>query len=385
MKIVHVISAIDPAKGGPQFGVPRMAAAQAALGHTVEIVSYASPQAKEKAMTAVAAVPGIDRIQWRLMPEPNRLERLLAGRAGRFIAKHIASADFVHLHGVWDPIIVRSAAAAKRLHIPYCVCPHGLLDSWSLSQKAWKKKLAMLFCHRAMLTGARFIHALNPDEMHLIERLSLATPIYIIPNGVFPQEFAELPSALVFREQMGLGEGRRFVLFMSRLHFKKGLDVLAKAFASVAGRFPEVDLIVAGPDDGARKDFQKLVRQFDIENRVRLIGPVYGPAKLEALSAAACFCLPSRQEGFSMAITEALACSIPVVISDACHFPEVADAAAGLVTPVDPAAVSTALTQVLADEPKARAMGASGRKLVLENFTWPVIAEKMIYRYCLSA
>ena len=385
MKIIHIISAVDPAKGGPQFGVPRIAAAQAALGHTVEILSYASERARDDALAAVASVPGIDRIGWRLMPEPDKLERLLANRGARFVREHIPTADFIHLHGVWDPILVRAAAVARRHRIPYCICPHGLLDSWSLSQKAWKKNLAMLLCHRAMLTGARFIHALNPDEMHLIQRLSIGTPIYIIPNGIFPQEFADLPSAQTFRERIGLSQDRRFVLFMSRLHFKKGLDILAQAFATVAARFPDVDLIVAGPDDGARKDFQKLLRQFGIEKRVRLIGPIYGAGKLQALSAAACFCLPSRQEGFSMAITEALACSIPVVISDACHFPEVAEATAGVVTSLDPAAVSTALTKVLEDEPLARAMGASGRKLVLENFTWPVIAEKTISSYALSA
>ncbi len=112
-----------------------------------------------------------------------------------------------------------------------------------------------------------------------------------------------------------------------------------------------------------------------------MTGGLYGPAKIAALKQSACFCLPSRQEGFSVAITEALACGVPVAITDACHFPEVAEAGAGAVCSLDPMAVASALEQILEDPDRAKRMGAAGARLVRANYTWPRIALQTIAAY----
>ncbi len=171
------------------------------------------------------------------------------------------------------------------------------------------------------------------------------------------------------------------MLFLSRLHYKKGLDILADAFRRVAPLFPDVDLVVAGPDGGAEDEFRGRIRQYGLEERVHMTGGLYGPAKIAALKRAACFCLPSRQEGFSVAITEALACGVPVAITDACHFPEVGEAGAGIVSPLDPMAVAAALERILEDPDRAARMGAAGAKLVRDNYTWPRIAVQTIAAY----
>ena len=171
------------------------------------------------------------------------------------------------------------------------------------------------------------------------------------------------------------------MLFLSRLHTKKGLDILAQAFVLLAGSYPYVDLVVAGPDGGARDAFVTLVDQLGIEDRVHLTGPLYCNGKLRALVDASCFCLPSRQEGFSVAITEAMACGLPVVVSDACHFPEVKSAHAGAVVSLDPAEVASALAGILDNPAMASIMGRNGQRLVRENYTWPRIAEQTIQGY----
>lgn len=112
-----------------------------------------------------------------------------------------------------------------------------------------------------------------------------------------------------------------------------------------------------------------------------MTGGLYGPAKIAALKQSACFCLPSRQEGFSVAITEALACGVPVAITDACHFPEVAEAGAGVVCSLDPMAVASALEQILEDPDRAKRMAAAGARLVRANYTWPRIALQTIAAY----
>lgn len=374
MKIVHVITSMDPDKGGPQAVVMRLAAAQADLGHDVQVVSQADREVVTRMVALGRLIPGFDRISWHLLPLPGRVEEILCRRARGVLARVLTDADQLHLHGVWEPILVAAAAMARRLGIPYCVCPAGMLDTWSLSQKRWKKRLALALGCRRMLDNAAFIHALNRDEVDLMQPVGLRAPAEIIPNGVFVEEFEQLPSPGPFLDLISRPNGRRYVLFLSRLHYKKGLDLLAHAFRQVAQECPDVDLIVAGPDGGAEDDFRTLVRRFGLERRVLMVGPLYGETKLQALVAAACFCLPSRQEGFSIAITEALACGTPVVITHACHFPEVAIAGAGVVTTLEPAEIAHGMIEILENSGAAERMGRRGRHLVFENYTWPRIA-----------
>lgn len=382
MKIVHVISSIDPAQGGPQGGCVRLAAAQSALGHDVHIVSYGGTEIRKRAFRSAAQVPNFTQIRWHLLPDPDRVERVLCLKGSAQLRSVLRDASFVHVHGVWEPILKNAASIARQYHIPYCTEPHGMLDVWSMKQKRLKKRLALLLGYRKMLDGAEFTLALNADEARLLEPLRLKTPNLIIPNGIFLEEFAELPAKGFFGERIPQLDGKRVIFFLSRLHTKKGLDILAEAFARIARSHPQVDLVVAGPDAGARAGFLSLVNQLGIENRVHLIGPLYGVEKLRALVDASCFCLPSRQEGFSVAITEALACGLPAVISDACHFPEVGATNAGIVVSLDPTDVASALAHVLDNPAVALIMGQNGRRLVRENYTWPRIAELTIQGYC---
>ncbi|HEY1922436.1 MAG TPA: glycosyltransferase, partial [Tepidisphaeraceae bacterium] len=173
----------------------------------------------------------------------------------------------------------------------------------------------------------------------------------------------------------------KLIFFLSRLHYKKGLDFLADAFAIVLRSFPDSRLIVAGPDDGAQAAFESQIARLGIAPRVHLVGPLYAAQKLAALRDCDCFCLPSRQEGFSLAVTEAMACESPVVISTECHFPEVREAGAGVVAELNAPAIAAGIETVLRDPDKAAQMGRAGRELVISRFTWPKVAQQMIGNY----
>jgi glycosyltransferase involved in cell wall biosynthesis len=353
MRVTHVIASLDPAHGGPPVVAEKLAAAQAALGHAAVVAAQDGP----------GAVPlprhGFADLFRRPAPE-------LLALAG--------SSDVLHLHGVWEPVLVGAAGAARALGIPYVVTPHGMLDPWSLAQKKWKKRLALALGYRRMLDGAAFLHVLNADERALMQPLGLRAPAEVIPNGISLDELNPPPDPALFRARWPSLSGRRYVLFLSRLHYKKGLDYLAEAFAQVAARFTDVDLVVAGPDAGEEAPFRQRVANLTLNHRVWLTGPLYGPEKWSALAGAACFCLPSRQEGFSVAILEAMACHVPVVVSEQCHFPEVGLAKAGRIVGLNAEAVAAGLSEILGNRSAAEGMGAAGRRLVESRFTWATVA-----------
>lgn len=383
MQILHVIRSLDPAHGGPPGVVARLAASQARLGHRVTVLSYASHGREAAIGKALARVPNLHLCRLDYVEPSGVAESLFAGRARDAAVRGslFHGCDFVHLHGVWDTILRGVATEARRHAVPYAVRPAGTLDPWSLRQRRWKKRVALALVVRRMLNGAAFLHALNSDEAQLFAPLRLRVPVEIVPNGVFVEEIEPLPPRGTFRAtQPALGR-RPFILFLGRLHYKKGLDYVADAFAAIAPWLPEVMLVVAGPDGGAQRGFEERVTAAGLRDRVLLVGPLYGEEKLAALADAACFCLPSRQEGFSVAITEAMACHVPVVVSRACHFPEVADAGAGEVVDLCPEAVAAALTRVMSDELLRARMGRAGRELVISRFTWPRVAERLTDAY----
>jgi glycosyltransferase involved in cell wall biosynthesis len=359
----------------------RLAAAQSAFGNDVHIVSYGGADVRQRAFQSACDVPLFSQIQWHLLDNPGRIEQLLCVEGAKALREVLQGASFVHIHGVWEPVLRSAARIARRKRIPYCIEPHGMLDTWSMKQKQLKKRVALFLGYRKMLDQADFLVTLNADEARLLEPLHLKAPNLTVPNGIFLEEFTHLPDKGYFRERLSLRDGTRIILFLSRLHTKKGLDILGTAFSLIAASHPGVDLVVAGPDGGARESFVAQIDQLNLADRVHLTGPIYGRDKLRALVDADCFCLPSRQEGFSIAITEALACGLPAVISDACHFPEVGTANAGIVVRLDPVDVARALAQVLDDPSMASTMGKNGQRLVHENYTWPRIADVLIQGY----
>jgi len=381
MNITHVISSLNPKWGGPPAVVARLAAGQAALGESVQIVSHTDAESLTCRLVD-QGIPGGERVAIQLVPNARPLDLLMPRRLGLRLAERLAQVDVIHLHGLWDPILLSAALTARRCRIPYVLTCHGMLDGWSLSQRAWKKKTALFLGFRHMLARAAFLHVLNQDELSYVERLRLGCPLETIPNGVFLEEIGELPPPGSFYAMCPELRGRPFVLFLGRLHFKKGLDYLAQAFSQLAGAHPDLQLVVAGPDDGGRGLLERIVADANLGNRVHLVGPIYGREKYKALVDAICFCLPSRQEGFSVAITEALACATPVVISESCHFPEVAECGAGEVVALDPSAVASALDKVVTNSDLRARMSSAGRRLVKTRFTWPKIAEEMIATYC---
>src|SRR5205814_85539 len=213
----------------------------------------------------------------------------------------VPAMNILHLHGLWDPVLKTAAAVSRKENIPYTLTPHGMLDPWSMQQRRLKKQIALLLGYRKMLDQAAFLHVLNEDEKNLLAIPNLHQRRIVIPNGIFLEEIDPIPAANSFHNSHPQLNHKPYILFLSRIHYKKGLDYLADAFAICAAKNPELQLVVAGPDDGAQSDFQSRIARLNLTSRTHLVGALYGREKVQALAGASVFCLPSRQEGFSMA------------------------------------------------------------------------------------
>jgi len=383
MKILHVMHDMDPAHGGPPAVVARLAAAQASLGHDVRVFCGGKASRAETTAKSLEGIPFIDRVTFQTEHLQERLiEAYWPSPWSKPLRRAIEVSDFVHLHGVWLLVVLKGARACRAVGKPYCVTPHSSLNTWGMQQRWAKKQIALCLGFRRALNGASFLHMLNADETEQAKGVGLTAATRELPNGVFVQEIDPLPPRGTFRSKVpGLGE-KPYVLFFSRLHYKKGLDILASAFADLAKRNGEVHLVVAGPDDGERAPTERALAQAGLSDRVHFVGPVYGKGRYAAFVDADAFCLPSRMEGFSIAILEALVCGTPVVITRACNFPQVQDAGAGeVVQGLDPHDIANALHRLLGDPERRRRAGEAGSQLVRSNYAWPVIAERSIDLY----
>lgn len=385
MRILHVISDLDPAAGGPPMVVSRLAAAQADLGHEVHLVIYDTPAVNDQIDQELRKIPGGARLILHRVPEPNRLELITASAAKRELTRLASMVDVFHLQGIWDPILRAASIVARKAGKPYVLAPHGMLDPWALSERPTKKRVALALGYRRMITHAALLHAHSAYEAECLEKgqhgRAFNPHVEVVPNGVFLNEFRPAPEKGAYYGIHPELQNQPFILFLARLHEVKGLDILADAFAQILPDLPTTRLVIAGPDFGMKNALIEQVRRLGIADRVHLVGPQYGRDKLAALHDAAVFCLPSKHESFGMSVCEAMICSTPVVISENCHFPDVATAGAGIIVRREATAVATALREVLSNPPLARAMGQAGAKLVEEKYTWGRVGARSIEAY----
>ncbi len=298
------------------------------------------------------------------------------------LRKGIQSADVVHNHSVWMLPNSYASRIAMTENKPVVITAHGALEPWALRNSRWKKRIVGRWFQMQDLRTANCIHVNSRNEMRGIRELGLTQPIAVIPNGIHLPDFQNLPSKTEFTEAFPKAKGKKIVLFLGRIHRKKGTDHLIQAWGRLAGDFPDAHLVVAGPDNGLLGECMAIASRLNISNQVTFTGNLQGRQKLQALSAASLFVLPSHSEGFSMAVLEALACRLPVMLTPGCNFPEAA--AAGAAIEVAPTIEGTyeGLRHLLKLTHDAREqMAAAGNKLIRNQYTWDIVARETLAVY----
>lgn len=375
--MLHVIAGIDFALGGPPVALKGLAESQSKLGMTVTVMSTwaesqrtdLADQLRELGVRVELVGPVRTSLQLHPLIEPT-LQRL------------IAQSDIVHVHTIWEQPQHKAARIAYGQSVPYIIRPAGMLDPYSLTRRSsWKKRLYMAWRLRTNLNRAAAVHFTSELERDLVRPLALGSTELVVPNGIDLHEFEQLPLPGSFRDRFPEVGDRRIVLFLSRIHPKKGLDLLVPAFARGAPK--DAVLVIVGPDDGGyRSVVESDIAAQGLSDRVVFTGMLRGSDRIAPMVDAELFVLPSYQENFGIAVVEALAAGTPVIISDQINiWKEIESEAVGAVVPTSVQPLSEALEQWLEDDHLRISAAARCQAFVRQRYDWKQIAQQWCQHY----
>jgi glycosyltransferase involved in cell wall biosynthesis len=375
MRIIHTIASTRLDHGGTSRSVPALCDALAELGVDVHLL---------------AGRPSDDAVPCRWPTDANRVHAVresshmrawgIGGKLRKELQELCADGEcIIHDHGVWLATNHAAAAFARSRRIPRIVSPRGMLSAWALRSGRLKKRAAWLAYQRRDLATATSFHATSQQEADEIRSSGLKQPIAVIPNGiVFPRN--EPPRA----ER----NGERRMLFLSRVHPKKGLVNLLRAWHATA---PDDAwrLVIAGPDDGGhRAELEQEVANLRLARHVSFLGEIDDESKWSLYSQADVFVLPSFSENFGLVVAEALAAGTPVITTTATPWREVGERQMGWQVEPTVEGLAAALREATAVGPaQLQDMGARGASWVRQTFSWPSVAQRMtaFYQWMLGA
>lgn len=364
---LQVLSHIDPRFGGMSAAVPKLAEElRKRQGYDTRIVSFSSPE-ETRELNLHFDVP------LTLWP-PNRSKWMTDSNLRRRLQATVQASSGVHIHGLWEASTLAASLAARSTRTPYVISPHGMLESWALANKRRKKQVYAALFERRNLNGAVCVHALTRAEALDCRRFGFKGPIAIIPNGI---DIPTTYDASLFRARFPRVKGKRVLLFLGRVHYKKGIDLLLHAWSKVSNQYPDVILVIAGPDsEGTVAKMTQLLTRLDISSRVLFTDMLKGSAKWSALAASDYFVLPSYSEGLSIATLEALGCGIPIIISEQCNLPQVAESGAGwqIKTDVDELAKTLAMAFDMSPATYAT-MSTRAEAIARKSFSWKNVTD----------
>lgn len=381
MKILIVIPALGSIYGGPSKIALELADALSQQSVQVDIVATNANGNTNLDVPIKTWVPTqAYRIQyfshWGLG------DYKISGSLTQWLFQHIKDYDIVHTIALFSYPIAITHWLCQRHNIPYIMNPQGMLEPWALAYKLWKKCLFYALFEKIALQNASALHMLSAAEAQCIKTLHIQTPTVIVANGLHRSDYTNLPNPVLFHQVFPGLEHKNIILFLGRIDPKKGLDLLAPAFAKVLDHFPTAHLVIAGPDNiGFLPTVQSYFEKAQCFHAVTFTGMLTGDLKKAALAAAQVYVAPSYSEGFSISVLEGMASGLPCIITTGCNFPEAATAQAAYVVDINSESIAHALIQCLANPQAAQEMGQQARQLIFSDYTWDSIAKKMIRVY----
>ena len=381
MRILHVVAGLAKIHGGTSEVVPRLCEALAAAGDDVRLVTCEYGELSDAAVHAQKA--GVDLIEY---PRTGIMGRLLrySSHLAKDIDSHVKWADVVHMHGLWQSPCWIAGKAALKFQKPYCVMTHGFLEPERLKISKYKKKLVLRFIERKLLRRAKRIVATADSEAVGVRQVVGDLPeIAIVPIGLDTGPIDAATKDATLLAQMGVPVGKKTVLYFSRITPIKGLDMLADAWARVAPASSGWYLLIVGPDDrGYKNEISRIFKEKCVEGSWAIQGPIFGEDKFKLLKSVDLFVLPTRSENFGIAVQEALAAGIPVICTKGAPWASLNGGRGwgrcGWWVDISSEAIAEGLKHGMQISDHERlALGLEGKKLVLSEFKWGSVAQRM--------
>jgi glycosyltransferase involved in cell wall biosynthesis/choline dehydrogenase-like flavoprotein len=379
IRILHVISSIDVSSGGPSRAVFDLALAAQMRGHEVTICSTnfggRSIDYSDYLKVGVAVL---------IFPTsgPNILQYSKAMEC--YLRDNIASFDIVHLHSLFLPHDWAVYRYATKHRIPYILRPHGTFDPVIRDRKRGRKWVLNMLFQQRVTCAAAGIHYTSRDEQNLSNSQNRTS--WIVPLPIRPEEFDGQSWDSDFESKYGINSD--FILFLGRLAWKKGADILIHAFNEFTKHYPHVDLVIAGPDNGEERKIRSLVQSFNLESKVHLTGVLDGPQRVAAYKLAKIFVLPSRDENFGRTAAEAMLVGTPIVMTDRVGiWEQVAQEDAACIVQADVNSVLNGLISVWESYPTALERARRARRLIENQYGIGVVGEMLerMYRDALKS
>jgi glycosyltransferase involved in cell wall biosynthesis len=376
MKILRIISSMNPRAGGPSEGIRRLAVHMQASGHVTECLTADAPDAEWLAgqpLTIHALGPAWSSYAYcPVMTD--------------WLRSHAHEYEAIIVSGLWQYHGLMAHHVLTRLDIPYHVMPHGMLDPWfkrTYPLKHLKKWLYWPWAEYRVLRDAKSV-IFTCEEERLLARESFCLyrcneTVTAYGTDTPPEDREHLTN--VFFAQYPPLRGKRIILFLGRIDVKKGCDLLIDSFARIAAQYPDVHLLMAGPDlTGWQRTLEQRAQVLGIADRITWSGMLTGDLKWGAFHACEVFALPSHQENFGIAVAEALACGKPVLISNKVNiWREIEADAAGWVNEDSAAGTLLGLQSWLSSSAQERAeMGGNAVACFNNRFRIDRVALRML-------
>lgn len=360
---LFLIESLSVSCGGPARVAALVSGELAERGHNVKIINILQSD------TRVAINPKV-----HLLTIAGSISNpLTLFKATSLLKEESKKADVVIVSGMWgliDGFALRLAnLPTSKIHIRTC----GMLEDYILNRSVWKKKLARLFYVNSNLNRVSKLLVNTKIEAEKIKALGINSKMKVISNGVsIPKNSSKKYDKNIIATSLNIDPSNsiKYLLYLGRIHPKKGLDILLPAFADFQKKYPEWRLLVAGTfsDELYEQKIRSLITEFSIDG-VKFLGEVKGEEKLNAFKLASAFILPSLSEGFSNAVIEAMSYSLPVIITSGCNFPEVAEYKAGIVCEAEKQSLSDALFKLLPDYDLQREFGLNARQMIIDFYS----------------
>ena len=384
MRITHFLTRFNLADGGVVRAVLDMSALLASRQHDVTVLTCDDTDIPEAWKQGSPGMPRVVRVA-----PPSRPLGLFSPAQLADLDLHLTGADVLHLHACWTTANNQLARSAQRHRTPYILSVHGMLDDWCMSQKTLKKKVYLALGGRRTLEEASLVHCTATAELEQSRKWYPRGRGTVVPLIFDLDPYRSLPGPDLADAAYGpagtgdLEPSLPTVLFLSRIHLKKGVDVLIDAAAELKRRGIACRTIIAGTGDAPYEaEMRARISALGLQHDVRMIGLVTGATKVSLYQRAAVLAIPTSQENFGFVFPESLACRTPVVTTRGVDiWPELEASGGAIIADRTPSAFADAIASILADPQKQQAMGERGRAWVLEHLDPDSIAQRFEVMY----